>query len=84
MNITIQHTKASKFIGSPEDIVVANVEREGVHFSFSRYWDEENWYCDSVILANGMPHFVHGTGNRSVLKQIAAPDIANAIEAIVD
>lgn len=42
---------------------------------------EGMWLADSRIGPNGEPHFVHGQGERSCNKQIAGPQIVEAIMA---
>lgn len=50
--------------------------------TFSNRADENIWLADSRIGPGGFPVFVHGQGDRSCSKQIAGPQIVEAIEAV--
>jgi hypothetical protein len=46
-------------------------ENGEVHtYGLSKREDEDHWYLDSHIMPNGAPHYVHGEGDRSVLKNV--------------
>lgn len=65
-------------------IVTFDVPGDGITtMGFSHREDdpEDMWLADSRIGPNGYPHFVHGEGSRTCLKQIAGPQIVEAIEA---
>jgi len=51
----------------------ADIDAGTASMSVSRLDDEEHWYVDSLF-SGSFPHFVHGEGDRSVLKQRLSPD----------
>ncbi len=48
---------------------------------FSRYDDEDEWYCDAHFGAGGYPHFCHGEGGRGCLKQVATGELKALLDA---
>lgn len=78
------------FGGDPIPMAVAvvkfDIPGDGITtMTFSQRNDDggENlWLADSRIGPNGFPVFVHGVGERSCSKQIAGPEIVEAIEAM--
>lgn len=61
--------------------VVATVTAEnGDSVTFSRYADEDEWYADAAIRANGFPVFCHGEGSRVCAKQTPTPEVAAILD----
>ena len=59
----------------------ATVETGGLILGFTRYDDEGEWYCDSSVhKASNAMQFVHGIGNRTFDKRIAAGELKGAID----
>ena len=91
MEITVtsrQDTAYWPVFGNAVAMTVAEVEfdipGEGVtHMTFSHREDDPEgmWLADNRIGPNGFPVFVHGAGDRSCNKQIAGPQIVDAIMA---
>lgn len=94
MNITCVSRETKTYdpiFGTAISVEVAYVEfdipGEGVTtMGFSHRTDDPEgmWLADSRIGPNGYPVFVHGEGDRVCDKQIAGPQIVEAILAYTD
>lgn len=71
------------FASADINLLVATVEVEGHSLGFSHRDDDPDgvWGADSHFGPDGYPHFSHGEGDRTVAKQTASGDLADALNA---
>jgi hypothetical protein len=63
------------------ECLVATVTSGFQTYTFSQNKGERDWYCDAHFGKGWYPYFVHGTGGRSCMKQIATGELAEKLDA---